>query len=94
MNSWFARSDLDRSPPPKLGSLLHERGVESLVLAGVSTGGVVLSTVRDAADQDYQLYILDDVCGDPNSTAHTMLVDRVMPHQAWVIETSQLPQLS
>lgn len=76
-----------------LGSLLHERGVESLVLAGVTTSGVVLSTVRDAADQDYQLYVLADACGDSDSTAHTVLMERVLPHQSWVIDTSQLPQL-
>jgi nicotinamidase-related amidase len=76
-----------------LGSLLQERGVETLVLAGVTTSGVVLSTVRDAADQDYQLYVLADACGDSDSTAHAVLMERVLPHQSWVIQTSQLSQL-
>ena len=76
-----------------LGPLLKERGVESLVLAGVSTGGVVLSTVRDAADQDYRLYVLADACGDPDPTVHETLVERVLPQQSWIVETSQLPKL-
>src|SRR4051794_23418817 len=34
-----------------LGAQLRGAGIESLLLAGVSTSGVVLSTIRDAADQ-------------------------------------------
>jgi nicotinamidase-related amidase len=33
-----------------LRALLRERGVDTLVLAGLSTGGVVLTTLRQAAD--------------------------------------------
>jgi nicotinamidase-related amidase len=77
----------------KLGSLLKERGVESLVLAGVTTGGVVLSTVRDAADQDYRLYVLADACGDSDPNVHATLMERVLPQQSWIIETSDLPEL-
>ena len=67
--------------------------IESLVLAGVSTSGVVLSTIRDAADQDFQLFVLADACADPDSTVHSVLVERVFPYQAYVITTADLPQL-
>jgi pimeloyl-ACP methyl ester carboxylesterase len=53
----FAGSDL----APALRGL----GVDALVLAGVSTGGVVASTVCAAADEDLALTVLSDAVGRP-----------------------------
>ncbi len=55
--SAFSGSDLD--------VLLRSAGAGELVLAGLATGGVVLSTIRQAADLDYRLTVLSDVCADP-----------------------------
>jgi Isochorismatase family len=38
-----------------LETLLRANGIDTLVLAGVHTSGVVLSTVRHAGDLDYRL---------------------------------------
>ncbi|WP_202948029.1 cysteine hydrolase family protein [Chryseobacterium populi] len=38
--------------------------IEHLVLSGVSTSGVVLSTLREAADKDFKLTVLADCCAD------------------------------
>ncbi|EED18834.1 isochorismatase family protein [Talaromyces stipitatus ATCC 10500] len=43
-----------------LDLVLKGLGVETLVLAGISTGGVVLSTVCEAADKDFKLVVLKD----------------------------------
>jgi nicotinamidase-related amidase len=77
-----------------LSSRLLEAGIESLILAGISTSGVVLSTVRDAADQDFQIYVLADACADGNPHVHSLLTEAVFPHQAYVISTAQLDQLA
>ena len=77
-----------------LSSRLREAGIESLILAGISTSGVVLSTVRDAADQDFQIYVLADACADGNSHVHSLLTEAVFAHQAYVINTAQLDQLA
>lgn len=76
-----------------LAAQLRERGIETLILAGISTSGVVLSTVRDAADHDYRLYVLEDLCSDPDREVHTVLTQKVFPRQAYVIQTSDLPNL-
>jgi nicotinamidase-related amidase len=73
---------------------LREAGIESLILAGISTSGVVLSTVRDAADQDFRIYVLADACADGNPHVHSLLTEAVFPHQAYVIRTAQLAQLA
>ena len=71
--SAFAGSDLD--------VILRARGVDTLVLAGVSTSGVVLSTLRQAADLDYALVVLADACADADETAHRALLENIFPRQ-------------
>ena len=60
-----------------LAEQLDARGIDTLVLAGVSTGGVVLSTVRDAADRDYRLAVLEDGCWDSDPEVHQVLTAKV-----------------
>ena len=50
--SAFAGSDLD--------VVLRAGGIDRLVLTGIATSGVVLSTLRQAADLDYGLTVLAD----------------------------------
>jgi len=54
------------------------------VLGGISTSGVVLSTVRQAADLDYRLTVLADACGDWDMEVHRVLTEKVFPRQAVV----------
>jgi nicotinamidase-related amidase len=49
----------------------------------------VLSTTREAADKDYQLTILSDLCADPDAEVHAMLLEKVFPRQATVIASEQ-----
>jgi nicotinamidase-related amidase len=81
----FSTTDLD-------GELRH-RGITSLILSGISTSGVVLSTVRDAADRDYQLVVLSDACADRDRDAHDFLTEKIFPRQADVVTTTQLEEL-
>lgn len=72
---------------------LQARGIDTLVLAGVSTSGVVLSTVRDAHDKDYRLIVLADLCADRDPQVHEVLTGKVFPNQADVIDAADLHQL-
>ena len=75
--SAFAGSDLD--------VVLRAGGIEHLVLAGIATSGVVLSTVRQAADLDLELTVLSDACLDSDPEVHRVLVEKVFPRQAEVV---------
>ena len=75
--SAFTGSDLE--------VLLRARGTSHLVLAGIATSGVVLSTLRQAADLDYQLTVLADGCLDADPEVHEILLGKVFPRQAEVI---------
>ena len=72
---------------------LRDAGIDTLVLAGVSTSGVVLSTVRDAADHDYRLYVLEDGCADRDGELHDVIMRKVFPRQAYVISIADLSGL-
>jgi nicotinamidase-related amidase len=75
--SAFSGSDLD--------VLLRAGGVRHLVLAGIATSGVVLSTLRQAADLDYELTVLADGCLDGDPEVHRVLVEKLFPRQAEVV---------
>ncbi|MEV0144135.1 MULTISPECIES: cysteine hydrolase [unclassified Nonomuraea] len=72
---------------------LRERGIDTLVLSGISTSGAVLSAVVDAADRDYRLYVLSDGVADPDTEVHDMLLRRVFPARAHIIEAAELHAL-
>jgi nicotinamidase-related amidase len=74
--SAFTGSDLE--------VLLRARRIEHLVLAGIATSGVVLSTLRQAADLDYRLTVLADGCLDGDPEVHQVLLHKVFPRQAEV----------
>ena len=73
---------------------LHKQGIDTLVLAGISTAGVVLSSLRHAADEDYRIYVLADATADPDPEVHRVLTEKVFPHQADVLQTADLDALS
>jgi nicotinamidase-related amidase len=75
--SAFAGSDLD--------VILRARGARTLALAGIATSGVVLSTLREAADRDFGLSVLSDACADGDPEVHRVLLEKVFPRQADVL---------
>ncbi len=74
--SAFAGSDLEL--------VLRAGGIGALVLTGIATSGVVLSTLRQAADLDFQLTVLSDACADRDEEVHRVLLEKVFPRQAVV----------
>ncbi|MFC1429826.1 cysteine hydrolase family protein [Streptacidiphilus sp. N1-3] len=72
---------------------LRDRGIDTLVLSGISTGGVVLSTLIDTADRDYRVYVLTDGVADPRPEVHQVLVNEVFPSRAHLIDTIGLREL-
>ncbi|WP_020499801.1 cysteine hydrolase family protein [Sciscionella marina] len=74
--SAFAGSDLD--------VVLRASDIDTLVLSGIATSGVVLSTLRQAADLDYRITVLSDGCLDGDEEVHRVLTTKVFPRQAEV----------
>lgn len=76
---------------------LHEqlaaRGIDTLVLAGISTSGVVMSTLVEAVDRDYRVFVLADGVADQRDDVHRVMLDTVFPSRAHVIDSATLEEL-
>lgn len=79
--SAFAGSDLD--------IILRASQIDTLILCGIATSGVVLSTVREAADKDFSLKVLSDACIDADPDVHRVLIEKVFPSQAEVLAVDE-----
>ncbi len=79
--SAFAGSDLE--------VVLRSFGIQHMVLTGIATSGVVLSTLREAADKDYKLTVLADCCADGDEEVHRVLTTKVFPRQADVLTVEE-----
>jgi nicotinamidase-related amidase len=64
--------------------ILRSNNIDMLLLAGILTQGVVLSTLRHAADMDYRALVLADGCSDKDPEVHRVLMEKIFPFQARV----------
>jgi nicotinamidase-related amidase len=72
--------------------ILRANNVDTLILLGYATSGVVLSTTRHAADADYRLFIAEDCCADADAAVHDFLCTKIFPRQADVVQSAELIQ--
>jgi nicotinamidase-related amidase len=79
--SAFSGSDLE--------IILRAKNIEHLVLSGIATSGVVLSTVREASDKDYKLTVLSDLCADTDPEVQNVLLNKVFSRQATVMTSEE-----
>ncbi|WP_225824116.1 cysteine hydrolase family protein [Streptomyces naphthomycinicus] len=68
-----------------LDVVLRARGIDSLVLTGIATSAVVLSTLCQANDLDFGLTVLPDACLDLDPELHGALVGKLFPQWADVV---------
>ena len=72
-----------------LDMILRAQGIDTLILMGHATSGVILSTVRYGADADYKLVVVEDGCADQAADIHQFLMERVFPRQAEVVTAAE-----
>lgn len=65
-----------------LEMILRTKEIETLVLFGIATSGVVLSTLLEASDRDYRLIVIGDCCADLDPELHSALLQRLFPSRA------------
>jgi nicotinamidase-related amidase len=67
--------------------ILSAFDADHLVLTGISTSGVILSTTRMAADMDFAITILADCVGDSDPAVHDFLLTKILPRQAEISDS-------
>ena len=70
-----------------LAMILRANDIDTLVLYGIATSGVVLSTLLEAADADYRLAVIGDCCADLDSALHDCLIQRFFPARGAVFSS-------
>jgi nicotinamidase-related amidase len=66
-------------PGSDLQMILRAKEVDTLVLFGIATSGVVLSTLLEACDADYRTVVIADCCSDTDAELHRVLMERLFP---------------
>ena len=74
---------------PGLEDFLQEKGIKSLVLAGLSTSGCVLRTAVAACDAEYVVTVISDGCADPVEGVHELLVGKVLNSRGYVTTAAE-----
>src|SRR5262249_32197119 len=77
-----------------LGMILRANGIDTLVLLGIATSGVVLSTALEASDADYRLLMVADCCADLEPELHKVLIDYLFPRRGAVTTSGELVQMT
>src|ERR1041384_477543 len=73
-----------------LALVLRSLQIETLIVMGIATSGVVLSTVREAFDADYRQILVKDCCADPDPELHQVLIEKVLGRQAALVAAADL----
>jgi nicotinamidase-related amidase len=72
-----------------LEMILRANDIDTLILFGISTSGVVLSTLLEAFDRDFRIAVIRDCCADLDSSLHDCLISRFFPTRAAVLSADE-----
>lgn len=73
-----------------LEMILRSQEIDTLVLFGIATSGVVLSTLLHASDSDYRIIVVRDCCMDTSAELHACLIDKLFPRRSTVVTSTDL----
>ena len=73
-----------------LEQILRHRGVESVVVCGVSTDVCVTTSAREAADRGFQTAIVSDGCATFSAAMHQASLDTFNVALGWVRSTEEI----
>ncbi|CAH2908729.1 MAG: Amidases related to nicotinamidase [uncultured Paraburkholderia sp.] len=76
-----------------LEARLSAHGVDSLILVGIASAGVVLSSVAYASDADFRLYTVKDCCYDPDQVVHDHLFSTAFESRTTVLSLADALRL-
>jgi nicotinamidase-related amidase len=76
-----------------LAMILRANDISTLVLFGIATSGVVLSTLLEASDADFRIAVIKDCCADLDADLHEALLAKLFPSRATVLSASDFIHL-
>ena len=73
-----------------LEMILRAGAIDTVILFGIATSGVVLSTLLDAIDADYRAIVVADCCADRDTDVHAVLLEKFFPNRGTVVSAAEL----
>lgn len=76
-----------------LENLLRQRGIERLVLLGVTTQCCVSSTLREAVDRGFRCLVVEDACAATTPALHAASIESIYGENnlfGWVSDTGRV----
>ena len=74
---------------------LSAQGIDTLIMVGIASTGVMLSSIAYASDADYRLFTVKDCCYDPDPVVHDHLFsNRARPCCRWPMRCACWPDRS
>ncbi len=73
-----------------LSLVLRSKEIDTLVLFGIATSGVVLSTALEAMDLDYHIFVVRDCCADLDLDLHSCVLDKLLSPRTTVLTAAEL----
>src|SRR5262249_45770132 len=71
-------------------TILRAQGMETLILMGHATSGVIVSTVRLAANRDSHVIVVEAGGADRDPDVHTLLMTKSVPRQGTVVSAAEM----
>ncbi|WP_323123047.1 isochorismatase family cysteine hydrolase [Burkholderia alba] len=68
-----------------LQARLAAQGIDSLIMVGIASTGVMLSSVAYASDADFRLFTVKDCCYDPDQVVHDHLFSTAFESRTTVL---------
>jgi nicotinamidase-related amidase len=84
-SSPFSTTDFDAQ--------MKKRGLTTLILMGIYTGGCVVSTVKWAAEMDYNMFVISDCCAERDEELQRVLIEKLLTHKATVTTANGIIEL-
>lgn len=72
---------------------LSAQGIDSLIMVGIASTGVMLSSVAYASDADFRLFTVKDCCYDPDQVVHEHLFSTAFDSRTTVLSLADALQL-
>ncbi|VVE09806.1 cysteine hydrolase [Pandoraea iniqua] len=64
---------------------LSAKGIDTLIMAGIASTGVMLSSIAYASDADFRLFTVKDCCYDPDQVVHDHLFSTAFESRTHVL---------
>lgn len=76
-----------------LDLMLRARGIDTIIVGGISTIHGVEHTVRHAFNLDYNVIVLRDCCYHGDKESHDFTLDKILPNYARVMTSEEAMEL-